>query len=305
MTGARRIADTPKPELAARLADGGLVLSIPPFTVRVSSPIPIVLDGIQRLYAHHRHAGDDEVFCDFHLSILPSLGWSGRRCELDVDGQRPFTPLAYDEAFAFFEWGLNWCVTSHCHHWLTLHAAVLERDGRAVLLPAPPGSGKSTLCAWLMHCGWRLMSDELALIDPASGLLSASPRPVSLKNESIALMRERMPGAVFGPVAHDTLKGMVSHLQVNQASLRDAATPAVPRWVVFPRFEKGSALHATPRERPQTLIELASNSFNHHVHGPAGFELMADLVDRMSAYDLRYSQLDEAQAWFDRLARSE
>ncbi|CDN87093.1 MULTISPECIES: HprK-related kinase A [Hydrogenophaga] len=299
-----RIADLSPAELSARLNSDGLALSVPPFTVRVRSPIPVVREGIERMYALHEHFGDDEVFCDFHLSILPRLGWTGLRCELDVDGQRPFTPLARGEAFAFFEWGLNWCVTSHCHHWLTLHAAVLERDGRAVLLPAPPGSGKSTLCAWLMQQGWRLMSDELALIDPASGQLSASPRPVSLKNESIALMRQRLPDAVFGPVAHDTLKGMVAHLRVNESSLRQAALPATPRWIVFPRFERGAALRAVPRPKPQTLVELASNSFNHHVHGPRGFECLADLVDGCEAFDLSYSQLDDATTWFDSLTRS-
>jgi predicted ATPase len=30
-----------------------------------------------------------------------------------------------------------------------------------VILPAPPGSGKSTLCAALVTRGWRLLSDEL------------------------------------------------------------------------------------------------------------------------------------------------
>ena len=127
---------------------------------------------------------------------------------------------------------------------------------------------------------------------------------MSLKNQSIPLMRERMPDAVIGPLAHDTLKGVVAHLRVNEASLRQAALPAMPRWIVFPRFEKGAPLSAVPRPKPQTLVELASNSFNHHVHGPRGFERMADIVDGCDAFDLRYSELDDAAAWFDSLARA-
>ena len=43
-----------------------------------------------------------------------------------------------------YEWGVNWCIgtTGHCN--LILHSAVVEKDGRGVILPAIPGSGKST-----------------------------------------------------------------------------------------------------------------------------------------------------------------
>jgi HprK-related kinase A len=80
------------------------------------------------------------------------------------------------------EWGMNWCIASHMHYYLMLHAAVLERDGHALIMPGDPGAGKSTLTAALMLDGWRLLSDEIALIDRNDGLLYGLARPVSLKN---------------------------------------------------------------------------------------------------------------------------
>ncbi len=96
------------------------------------------------------------------------------------------------------EWGLNWCVSAHCHQYLIFHAAVIEKSGRALILPAPPGSGKSTLCAGLVNRGWRLLSDELTLIDIASCGVVPLPRPVSLKNASIDVIRAYAPAAAIG-----------------------------------------------------------------------------------------------------------
>ena len=69
-----------------------------------------------------------------------------------------------------------------------MHAAVFERDSSAVVLPGPSGVGKSTLCAALVARGWRLLSDEVAMIRPQDGLLQPYPRPISLKNESIEMI---------------------------------------------------------------------------------------------------------------------
>ncbi|SEA35217.1 MULTISPECIES: HprK-related kinase A [Acidovorax] len=289
-------------QLGRLLGGDGLAIVIPPFVVRVRSRITVVAEGLERLYADHPLAPlDGGGFSDFHVAVQPRRPWFRPLCFFELDGGQPFTPLAQGEAFALFEWGLNWCVTSHCHQWISLHAAVLERGGRAVVLPAPPGAGKSTLCAALMLHGWRLLSDELTLLEPGSGWVVPSPRPISLKNDSIAVIRDRAPGCVLGPVAHDTQKGTVAHLKVQPESLARADERALPAWVVFPRYERGATLQVQARTRATTVVELARNSFNQHVHGRAGFEALVRLVDACDSFDLRYSQLDQALAWFDAL----
>ena len=70
---------------------------------------------------------------------------------LRCDGRVPFKPLPMAQAMPMLEWGLNWVISSHAHDCLVLHAAVVERDGQALVLAADPGSGKSTLCAALVH----------------------------------------------------------------------------------------------------------------------------------------------------------
>ncbi|MDP2263600.1 MAG: HprK-related kinase A [Hydrogenophaga sp.] len=301
MTAVRTLSSLPRPELRRRLGSSGIRLRVAPFVVHIRSPIPVVAEGLHALYADHEWLDDNDGFADFHVAVQPRRRWFRPLCVFEFDGFQPFTPLALGEAFAFLEWGLNWCVTGHCHTLLTIHSAVLEKNGRVLVMPAPPGSGKSTLCAALMLHGWRLLSDEMALLDPVSGRVVPAPRPVSLKNQSINVVRRLAPDAVMGPVAHDTMKGTVAHLRVSADSLARAHVSAPPAWVVFPRFEQAAPLSVEPRPKARALVELASNSFNHHVHGRAGFEALAHLVDRSQCFELRYGHLAEALAWFDAL----
>ncbi len=62
-----------------------------------------------------------------------------------------------------------------------LHAATLERGGRAVLLVAESGAGKSTTAWGLLHHGFRYASDELAPIDLSSGRVHGFPHALCLK----------------------------------------------------------------------------------------------------------------------------
>jgi len=186
-----------------------------------------------------------------------------------------------------------------------VQAAVLERGGRAVLLPAPPGSGKSTLCAGLTFGGgWRLLSDEMALIEPATGHVVALPRPISLKNESIDALREFTSTAMFGDVVHEAVGDRVACVRPSAEDVLRADERAIPAWVVLPRFVPDTGAQLQPLSRARAFMALVDNAFNYNVHGRAGFDSLANVVDRSECHTLTYSSLQEAVAAFDQMARS-
>lgn len=294
-------ADVPiSKELLRRLGSAGLYLTTGPFTVRLQTAIPSVAEGLAKLYADFPLA-ETAAFADFHVRLERPRNhrrWLKPQVMFRLDGKSPFKPLPLDQAFPMLEWGLNWCVSNHAKSYLILHAAVVEKDGAAAVLPAPPGSGKSTLCAALIHRGWRLLSDELTLIRLADGAVVPLPRPVSLKNQSIDLMQSYLQDGVFSRRVRDTLKGDVAHLKPPLDSVKRADLVARPAWIIFPKYEPGVVPSLTPVLPSQAFMQVAANAFNFSSLGKRGFDVLANTVDASLCYDFRYSRLDDAVATF-------
>lgn len=290
--------------LRERLREGRLTIRTGPFGFRLRSPLAAVARGVALMYADYPLT-DPEDFADFEVTIAHGRGhhrWIRRQARFVFDGAAPFEPLPATHAHPLLEWSMNWCITSQAHQYLLVHAAVVERKGCAAILPAPPGSGKSTLCAGLIHRGWRLLSDELAMIDPHSRKLVPLVRPVSLKNRSLELIRAYVPGAVLTEETRDTAKGTVAHLKAPTEHVLRSGELAVPRLVVFPRYTEGSGPRLTPRSRGDSMYTLSRNSFNYGHLGLAGFEALADVVGACDCYDFAYSRLDDALEVFNRLS---
>lgn len=293
--------------LRRRLAKGELVIRAGPFGYRIRSTLSPIVDGLRILYADYPLA-DPASFADFSLVMEPGAGvhrWWRRQVRFSTDGLYPFEPLPQSHAYPQLEWAMNWCVSTQAHQYLMLHSAVIERNGFAAVLAAPPGSGKSTLCAGLVHRGWRLLSDEIALVSLDGASITPAVRPISLKNKSIEVIGDFVPGAVFSRTTHGTTKGSVTHMKIPQAALERMHEPAVPRWVIFPKYVADAPAELVPRPRGHSVLELGSNSFNYTLLGLTGFEALTALVGASDCYQFTYGRLDDAVALFDRLAEAE
>lgn len=293
--------------VADRMAGDGLAIRSGPFTLCIQSEVAAVQRGIHLLYDQHPVANADD-WCDFVVRIERPPGlrrWLRPQVRFVFDGAPVFEPMPLAHALPLAEWALNWVISQQAHQFLILHAAVIARDDRAVVLPAPPGSGKSTLCAALIHRGWRLLSDELALIALDDALLWPLVRPVSLKNASIDIVQAFAPEAVFSERTPETHKGTVALLRPPAAQVHQADRPARAAWVVLPSYRAGAAPRLVPRPRPGTLVELSRNAFNLGPTGRDGFSALGRLLDGCRCYDFEYARLDDAVSVFDDLVRGD
>jgi HprK-related kinase A len=290
-------------ELSSELRSCGVFLRTGPFTNHIQSSIRSVAQGIRLLYADYP-LEESRAFADFHVLLQRPRGirrWLRPQTVFSFDGYRPFPPLPLAQAYPMLEWALNWCVYSHTNQFLIFHAAVIEKGGYAVIMPGEPGVGKSTLCAALISRGWRLLSDELALIDTDNLRVTPIPRPVSLKNASIDLIRQFAPDAIIGHETFNTAKGTIAHMRPPRDSVERSHELPLPAWLIFPKYAAGESVQLRDESEGRAFMRIAGSAFNYGLLGFAGFSTVARLVENCRCYDLAYGDLSGAVAAFETL----
>ncbi len=280
-------------KFASLLSGGGLRVRLGPFNVQVNTILPHLADQLYSLYAHYELI-EDEI-AEFHVQVISKC--SLRRpfssfAHFLIDGQSPFPSSPAEQALAILEWGINLAIAVRVNHLLMFHSAVVERNGSVMLLPAWPGSGKTTLCTALVHRGYRLFSDEFGLMDPHSDDFFPLPRLMPLKNQSIGIIKSYLPEAVLGHEIPNTQKGTVAHVRPPRESIQRMGETAKAKWIVFPKWVADAPLKLESLPQSEAFLLLASNSFNYEVLGEAGFKAVTQLVKTCQCYKLVYSDFD-------------
>jgi HprK-related kinase A len=294
----RTLAEVHQPELTRALGGQGLWIDLGVATVRTQSDSVPFAAQLQSVYGQFPFA-DQATWADLHVRIRRQRGvrrWLRPQVRFQCDGQQPFEPFPADSPLPLFEWGCNWLIGRRLNDLLLLHAGAVEKSGFALLLPALPGSGKSTLTAALSQRGWRLLSDEFGAFDPQSGAFRALLKPIALKNQSIDVIRRFAPQAVFGPEFPKTRKGTVAHLAPSREAVVRRYECARPGAVILPKWVANSPTRFEALAENVVFAALAFNAFNYSLLGALGFQTVLRLVRQCPAWQLVYSDLDEALA---------
>ena len=292
----RTLAHAAVNDVEHALRGGGLMLDVGLATLRVRSDVAALAPQLQAVYRYFPFVAQGP-WADLHVDLMRPRGlrrWVRPQVRFRCDSQEPFDPFPADTGLPLMEWGANWLIGRRMNDMLLLHAGVVERDGLALVMPAMPGSGKSTLTAALSLSGWRLLSDEFGAFDPVRRAFRPVLKPVALKNESIGVIRRFAPDAELGPEFPKTRKGTVAHLAAAPAAVARVQDPTRPGAIVLPRWQAGSATRWEPLQERVVFSALAFNAFNYAVAGAAGFTAVVQLVRQCPAWELVYSDLGDA-----------
>jgi hypothetical protein len=151
-------------------------------------------------------------------------------------------------------------VASHTH--TVVHAAAAAVNGRAILLPAPMESGKTTTVAGLILDGFDYLTDEAAAIHPDD--LHVEPYPKSLSVD-------RGSWEVLASLAPFDAAGMPEQWAIPVSSIPAPAGGVAQRapveWIVFPHYERGAETRLEPISRADAVLQLTKSTF-HFVDAP-------------------------------------
>lgn len=284
-----------------------LNIQIGPVAFRIGSAWPAPLAALARLYATYPAPVDG--LADFTVRLEPERPWRRFvRPAVAIRGDYILpdaAPLPLAHGLLAAEMGMNLQMALGQKNYLLLHAATVEKDGRVLIMTGESGAGKSTLAALLGERGWRLMGDEFALLDMATGLLMPFPRAVSLKNGAIKVMEAEVAADRFGPRLEGTPKGTIRHLRPNETALARMGEGAAPCLILFPRF--GSAQDVRGVGKAEVFMRLTQASTNYVALGRPGFDALTRLVEENPALAIDYPDTDTAIAlvesfWRERAA---
>ncbi len=278
-----------------------ITIDVGPRTFRIGSDWRAPINDLASLYASYPQPHG--AIPDFTVRLEATKPWRRFiRASVAIAGDYTLpdaVPVALAHGLLAAEMAMNLQMALGERRFLLLHASSVEKDGKTLIITGESGSGKSTLSALLGSNGWRFMGDEFALIDPVTGWAHPFPRPISLKNQSIALMQELLPGATFGAAMNSTPKGDICHLVPSRDAIAAMHTPAPPALILFPRYGHERAVRDMGIS--EIFVRLTQASTNYVVLAEAGYTALTRLVTSTPCRAIDYPDTDTAIATVEQL----
>jgi len=256
------------------------------YTFRVRASAPGCADALERTFGSFA-TRDSEPEGSYEITDSDARAGT---CDLYVGDRRVLQGASPSTAFDLLAWHAMREAVSHSDDFVLVHAGAVSSGGRAIVLPASAGSGKSTLVAGLVRAGMTFYSDEVAAF-AGDGTVSAVPRSIVLKPTSIPVFEPPLPAlpAETAPFLTSTYP-----LRPGDIGSPEIGVPAPVGYIVFPEYEKDATTALEPITRAQTLVEMATQCFNLEEVGGRGLEVLARVVDGAGCYRLRVGDLDSA-----------
>ncbi len=169
-----------------------------------------------------------------------------------------------------------------------IHASAVEKDGRAILIPALSGKGKTTCCLALLRAGYKSLSDDRPFLRERrdDGVIEVLPFPdrFDVTEATIAFFPELQRWAA-NAAAPGRRKRPVDPELIYPGCLGGAA---VPELILFPQATAGQGHRVVPLQKTVALQEILPHSllvFDPEMSARQ-FDLLTRLIEQAECYRL-------------------
>lgn len=185
---------------------------------------------------------------------------------------------------------------SDCH--AAIHAAAVANGHSCVLLPAPPGGGKSTLAAAMMASGYHYCTDDFAMLSREPICLRPTPVSLTLKSGSWPVLADVLP-AIAALTSYRRLDGkVVKYLPPWPGSFAQPPRTGLPvAAIVFPKYARNCESELRPITRGQAFMRITESGYD--VPGGLDTDWMSITVRWLRdvpCYELPFSDVNRAVA---------
>lgn len=182
-----------------------------------------------------------------------------------------------------------------------IHAGVVGAGQNCILLPAAPGSGKSSLTAALTHRGFTYFSDEVALIESHSFRVPPAPLAVCVKGTGWEMMAAYYPEVLRVPTHGRSDGKMVRYVPPRPETVAKASAPV--SHIVFPKYSAKSTTELRAISRSDALGRIMDECLALRRRLTAqDAQDVCRWIQGIDCYTLRFSSLAEAADLVSKLA---
>ncbi len=179
---------------------------------------------------------------------------------------------------------------------LQFHAAAVEKDGKAILFPAAPNCGKTSLSVALLQNDFKCFSDEIALVDPESLFIHPFPRNIHIEPEKKDLFlglnyRLKFKKLKWNHFEEENLEyGAETIFREKKKSASKA------KYIVFPKYSATHNNKLISISRAKAFMGLIKNEINFYRFQAKGLDIIEGLVKGADCYELQTGDLEGAVA---------
>ena len=197
------------------------------------------------------------------------------------------------EFISFIEWIIIDTALEKMEGFYQIHGGAVVKNNMGLILPAAPGSGKTTLTVALTMNGFKCLSDDIVLIDADSLKLNPFSRNIFITEEKKDVFDRYGIGLPLRKSEWMEYGGW-DFIPPHPVPLPQGEREFNVDFIIFPNYNPAQKTELKRISKGKAIFEIIKESFNIHKFRDRGVDIVHRLVENAECYQLTVNNLNEA-----------